>query len=211
MNFTDDLQQGLTPYRQKLNTVLSFLREFAKNPVQGMRQPPDWEWPVLLIFHAAFAAVCGALSGLISFKVAQFFSGLIVYPISTALMIAAATGFFYYTFLFLFQREMPIKKVATLVILANLPNTALYILSGYLPPVTLFGLFVTCLLLIVGLSEHSGVERKKIAQIVGGIFAIFLAFWVINTISSSREKKTIKDLTVPGSLDILEKEMRDSE
>lgn len=211
MNFTNDLQQGLSPYRQKLHAVLYFLRDFVKNPVHGMRNPPDWEWSVLAIFHASVTAICGALSGLIMLHPARFFSGLIVLPISSSLILAMVTGFFYYTFMYVFKREVPLKKIATLVILATLPFTALYTFSGYLPPISIAGLFVTCLLLIVGLTENTQIERKKITKLVGGIFAVFLIFWVYNTISNSREKKSIKDMTVPGSLDILEKEMRDGE
>ena len=43
-------------------------------------------------------------------------------PISSSLILAMVTGFFYYTFMYVFKREVPLKKIATLVILATLPR-----------------------------------------------------------------------------------------
>jgi hypothetical protein len=208
MNFTDDLQQGLSPYRQKVNEVLRFLLEFLKNPVHGMRFPPNWDWQVLLIFNAAAAALCGVISGIASLHPLQVVAGLIVVPILTTFGVAVITGFFYYTFMFIFKTEVSPKKVATIVILAILPYLIIYPLVQFLRPLVVFGIGATCILLVVGFTENTGVERKKIVRLVGGIFSVFLIFWVVTTINESREKKSIKDMTTPGSLDILEKEMR---
>jgi hypothetical protein len=209
MTFTNDLQQGLSPYRQKLNQVLRYMLEFLKNPVQGMRVLPNWDYQVLLIFNASAAAAFGVLAGIVKLNFGQIFAGLIVAPIANTFVALVGMGFFYYTFLFIFKKEVPPKKVLTIVILANLPRLALYPIEAYLPQVTIVSLAATCLLLYVGFVENTEIERKNITRLIGGIFALFLVFWIYNTISVSREKKSIKDMTTPGTLDILEQDMRD--
>lgn len=208
MNFTKDLQQGIHPYRQKFYDVLQFLKRYARNPIEAMRQPPEWEWPMLLWFHGTAAALLGGLSGILSLRIGQFFFGVILYPITTTFIVLIVSGFLYYTFMFGFRHQMVPKKLVTLVILANLPVMVAAMVSHYLPPaVVLLGLPAACLLLIVGLGEHTPVERQKIIRLIGGIFTVFFIFWIYNTISYSKSDKSLKELTVPGTLDILEKEM----
>jgi len=67
----------------------------------------------------------------------------------------------------------------------------------------------TGMLLIVGLTEISQIEKKKVVQLVGGIVALYLAFWIYGAISTSYEKHTVKDFATPESLDILEQELGD--
>lgn len=206
MTFTNDLQQGLSPYRQKVNEVLRYLVEFLKNPVQGMRTPPQWEWQVLLIFNATLAAAFGVLTGIVKFSFAQIFAGLIVSPISNTFIVIVVTGFFYYTFLFFFKREVPPKKLLAIVILANLAPIAFTPIEAYLPQANIVSLTAMTLLLYVGFVENTGIDRKKIGRLLGGLFVVFLVFWIYSTISITQEKKSLKNFTTPGTLDILEQD-----
>jgi hypothetical protein len=209
MTFTRDLQQGMSPYKAQAIECLKVLLKFLKNPVQGVRDLPNWDWATLVVFHTALAAAFGFLGGLISLRLGRVFSGLIIFPISTLFIVAVISGFFYYTFLFIYHRELDFKKLATLVVFANLPNIFLALLAYHVPPISLLGVAATGMLLIVGLTEMSQIEKKKVAQLVGGIVAIYLAFWIYGAISTSYERHTVKDFATPESLDILEQELGD--
>lgn len=211
MTFARDVQQGFSPYRAKLNEAIATLLRFLKNPVQGMRTLPNWDWVVLGCFHAAIAAACGLVSGLITLRISKVISGLIIFPISTTILLLIISGFFYYTFLFVFHKEISFRKLATVVVFANLPNLFLSVGVGYIPPLSLVGMGVSAALLVVGLVEVSHVDRKNITKLVGGLFALYCIFWIYGAISNSQEKRSIKDMATPESLDILEKEMRDEE
>ena len=211
MTFARDVQQGLSPYRAKLNDCAATLIRYLRNPVQAMRTLPDWDWLQLGAFHAAIAAVCGVISGLITLRISKTISGLIVFPISTTILIMIVSGFFYYTFLFVFNRELSFRKLVTVVVFANLPNLVLSIAIGYLPPLALVSMGVASALLIVGLVELTNIGRKSVMKLVGLLFGLYCIFWIYGVISSSREKNSIKDMATPESLDILEKEMRTDE
>lgn len=211
MTFARDVQQGLSPYRAKLNDCVATLIRYLRNPVQAMRTLPDWDWIQLGAFHGAIAATCGLVSGLVTLRFAKIFSGIILFPISTTFLVMIASGFFYYTFLFVFHREMSFRKLVTVVVFANIPNLVLSIAAGYLPPMALVSMGVSSALLIVGLVEITNISRKSIVKLVGLLFGLYCIFWVYGVISSSQEKNSIKDMATPESLDILEKEMRTDE
>lgn len=208
MTFARDVQQGLSPYRAKLNDCVATLIRYLKNPVQTMRTLPDWDWIQLGAFHGAIAATCGVIAGLVTLRFAKIFSGLILFPISTSILVMIVSGFFYYTFLFVFNRELSFRRVVTVVVFANIPNLVLSIAVGYLPPLSILAVGVSSALLIVGLVEVSNVSRKSIMKLVGLLFGLYCVFWIYGVISSSQEKSSIKDMATPESLDILEKEMR---
>ncbi len=211
MTFARDVQQGLSPYRAKLNDCVATLFRYLRNPVQAMRTLPDWDWVQLGAFHGAIAATCGVASGLITLRISKTISGLIVFPISTTILVMIVSGFFYYTFLFVFGRELSFRKLVTVVVFANIPNLVLSIAAGYLPPMAIVATGVASSLLIVGLVELTDVGRKSIMKLVGLLFGLYCVFWIYGAISSSREKNSMKDMATPESLDILEKEMRTEE
>lgn len=207
MTFSRDLQQGLSPYKQQALDCLKVLIQFLKNPVAKITQLPDWEWPVLVLFHTSLAAGFGFLGGLLSLRFGRIFSGLIIYPLSSLFIVAIITGFFYYTFLFIYHLEVDIKKLFTTVLFANLPNIFLSILAVYLPPITLVSVLASGLLLIVALAEITQLNKKKITQLVGILVALYFAFWVYGAISSVIDKRSSHEFATPESLDILEKEL----
>jgi hypothetical protein len=207
MSFTEDFKTGVSPYRQKVDDVLHFLFQYLKNPIQAVRQLPDWDWPTLHIFLAACAAIGGFLSGLVAVKFSQVLGGLIVFPITVTVMSWLLTGFFYYSFFFLFQRELQLKALFTLIALSLLPFFAIYIISPILDPLKIIGLSVSAILLGVGLSEMTGIDRKKIFKLIGALYLVYLLFWVFNTINFKKKIQREKNLTIPGSFEKLEEEM----
>ena len=89
--------------RTEVLASLVVLLNFAKNPIQGMKNLPEWTWPRLLILMGGFAALCGVLTGIVNRSFLGIISGLFVYPISTLLMLAILSGLFYYVFYFFFK------------------------------------------------------------------------------------------------------------
>lgn len=211
MNFQHDLQQGMSPYKKQAIECFHTLVGFLKNPVEGIKNLPNWDWPTLVAFHLALSAACGLMGGILSIRLGRIFSGLIVFPLSSLFIAALLTGFFYYTLLFVFHRETDFKKLATLVIFANIPFLFLSIFDYYLTPIVVFAILASGMLLIVGLTELTQLPRRKITQWIGGMMAIYVAFWIYGAISSSYEGRATKDLATPESLDILEEELGTSE
>lgn len=207
MNSSDDnATSPRSPHHQRLMDSLHLLQRYSKNPVQAMRTIPDWDWPTLLFFYMGFAAICGALGGLMSRHLLQIIPGIIIFPISSTLGAFVATGFFYYTYIFFFKREIQIRMLFTIVILAVLPILFLSIFSSWLLPLNLVGFFASGLLLVVGLSENTHVERRKIMRLVGGLYVIYVAFWIFSAIHNRTEREDYGKDPTSDAIQILDKE-----
>jgi hypothetical protein len=204
--FTKDLQTGLHPYKERALEVWAFLKAFAKHPVRQMQNLPNWDWSTLIAFYTLLAAVSGLLSGIISTKISQIIAGLILFPISANFGAAVLSGFFYYVFLFGFHHEVPIKKIATAVTASMIPFFILYAVSGLLEPAKLLGVASAGALLVIGLSESTAIPRRRIFQIVLGLFVLYFVFWAVNMATWRSENKRYKDLATPDSYKQLEKE-----
>lgn len=211
MSLSDDIQdtlkQGLSPFQKQLKEVLEYLISYVKNPIHAMRKLPNWDWNTLLIVFTAAAATCGVIAGVVSFRISQIFVGLIFFPISACAGAMILSAFLYYTFLFLFRVEMSLRLLFTIVTLALLPFFALYTFSSLLEPLNLIGFAATGFMLIVGLSEHSHIERKKIIQLVLGLYVFYFLFWGINLVRWQNEKQKLKVPVTPESYDQLKKEL----
>ena len=105
--------------------------------------------------------------------------------------------------------EVNYQKVFHIVVFANLPFMALYILAGLIPPIKILGFLITSLLLIVGLVENFQAPKRPVIKVVGGLFAIYLVFWVVQMINLAGEKDKVKSLATPESLKILEQELEE--
>jgi len=184
------------------------LLQFVKNPIEGMRHLPNWDWPFMLVCQAIAAAVAGVAAGIVSGSIARLFTGLIFVPISNALVTAVLSGFFYYTFSFVFQQPTSFQRIYLNLVFAQLPSLVLFAISPILPPLALLGPAATGLLLLVGLVDNLGLDRRKITRLLLGMYAVFVIFWIFNTISQRRSVEAFRDRATPESLDILEREMK---
>ncbi len=202
-----DFQEIPPPPPDHVREALDFLKRYLKNPVSTMSALPNWEWPMLLGFYASLAGICGLSGGILSRHISHIISGAIIFPISATVGAFVATGVIYYTFTFFFHREIEIKKLFTIVILALLPFLALSILSNWLLPLNLLGFFISGILLVVGLSENTQVDRRRIFKLVGAIYLVYVAFWIFNSISMRTEKEKYKDLASPDAIETIKKEM----
>lgn len=206
-DFTQDLKDGLSPFKKQFQQVLNYLKNYLKNPVEAIRHPPNWDWNTLIIVYTGAAATCGVLAGVISFRITQILVGLIFFPISACVGAIILSAFFYYTFLFFFRYELSLRLIFTIVTLSLLPFFALYTFSVLIEPLKLIGFAATGFLLIVGFAENSPVDRKKLIQIIVGLYIFYFIFWGMNMIRWRTETKNLKDLATPESYDQLKKEL----
>ncbi|OFZ12780.1 MAG: hypothetical protein A2Z20_06980 [Bdellovibrionales bacterium RBG_16_40_8] len=191
---------------KRIHDVINTLRNFLLNPLQNIAQLPDWDWPTLLAFYISMAMACGALAGIISLKITQFIAGLIFFPISAIVGSFILAGFFYYTFTFFFHREIAFKNIFTIVAFSLIPFFVVYTFSAIIPPIQLIGFAASGILLTVGLSAQTHIDRKKIIKLVGSIYLLYFIFWVFSMISWQSENKYLKDLATPESLEKLKSE-----
>jgi hypothetical protein len=207
MSYTED--KSTTPPRsrhhQRAMDSLHLLQRYVKNPVQAMRELPDWDWSTLLFFFMSVAAICGFLGAIVSRHLLAIIPGIIVLPISSTLAAFCVTGFFYYTYAFFFHREIALKTLFTIVALASLPVLVTLIFSSWLIPLNLVGFLASGMLLVVGLTENTHVDRRKLMKLVGAIYLVYVVFWVVSTIRTHSEREEYKDPT-SNAVEILEKE-----
>lgn len=174
-----------------------------------MRNLPHWDWPFMLVCQAIAAAAAGVLSGVVARSFGGIFAGLIFVPITNALLTAVLSGFFYYTFAYVYNQPQNYQHIYTHLIFAQLPALAVFILVPALAPLALFEPLVAGLLLYVGFVSNLNIDKKKLAKLLMGLYALFFVFWIINSISSKNQTEAFRGKATPESLDILEKEIKD--
>ena len=60
---------------------------------------------------------------------------------------------------------------------------------SFFPPADIFGLGMEALLLIVGLTENFGLEKKKSLRLVGIVFAMLFALWLMERVSGLQAER----------------------
>lgn len=189
--------------------AFTYAQRFLKNPMQAIRKPPRWHWPSLLIFQGATSAAAGALTGFVALSFVQILIGFLLIPFSALITTVIVSGLIYYFTLFAFNRELDFRGIFTLVYLAGLPLLASHIVSPLLPPSTLLGISISCVLLLVGLVDHFHLPRKPMVRLIGGLFMVYLLFWVIQWVRTNQRQETFYREASPQSLKILEEEFKE--
>lgn len=194
--------------RSRLKEAVFALPHFFRNPVQGMRQLPDWDWATILILQGLFAAACAALGNLIEHKILRMFMGLFIAPIANYLVLAIIAGFFFYTLMFFFQREAPFKQVYTHILFASIPSMLVIMISGLIPQLTIFGIAASLYLLHVSFADHFQLERKKVKYFFIALMGICTFFWLIQVVKLTSRQEDLRHKATPESLDILENDFK---
>lgn len=197
--------------RAKLREAVLVLPHFFKNPVQGMRTIPQWDWPTILILQSAFAAGCAVLTSAMARSYLGVITGLIVGPMTQLSIVFICAGFFYYVIFFFFKREVPYRQVYLTLVFASIPALVMNILSPILPVAEVLGVAASLLLLYVAFVDTFYLERVKARNLLAAIMAIYLAGWVTQMLQSRKASKSMHLKATPASLDILEKEFKDED
>ncbi len=194
--------------RAKLKEGILVLPHFAKNPVQAMRTLPDWDWPTMLILQAALAAMCAVVGNLLERDLFGMVTGLILAPIASVVVLAVGSGFFYYTFLFFFKREIPFRQIYLHLIFASVPVKIVSMAVPIIPPVILIGVAAAMYLLFIGFTDNFHLERAKIKKLLIGLGVIYGLFWATQFISYAKKYERMRLKATPESIEILENELK---
>lgn len=201
------MQLNWTHIRGRLQEALLALPHFFKNPVQGMRNLPNWDWPEILILQGAFAAICAILTSAIGHNYLGIVVGIVIGPLTLFLLSSISSGFFYYVFLFYFKKEIPYRQIYINVMFAAVPALILNIISPLLPPALLLGIATSLLLFYVGCIDNFALEPVKIRKLLAIIMVTYAVLWVAQMIGKSTRHERLREKATPESLDILEKEL----
>ncbi len=195
--------------KAKLREAILVLPHFFRNPVEGMRTLPDWEWPETLILQAIFAAGVAFISNLLDRDILGAITGLIIAPISFIALTAVGSGVFFYLFKFYFHREVEFRMLYIHMLFAAIPTMLVSIVAFMLPPVLLIGAFATALLLYVGFVSNFQLPQRKLRNVLISFFAAYAIFWAFTLIGNNNRHKSMRMKATPESLDILEKELNE--
>lgn len=163
-----------------LRETWSSLSRFVRHPFEEIARLPSWSWQQALLLQWAASVVSGVLAGLLPFSLWKILQGAVLFPMATIGMAALLAVYLYYYFQVFENRIVPYHRLFHLVVLANLPFLAVRILSSWLSFFDLLGLLATALLLIVGLTENFGVEKKRSIRVIGLAFGLLFIMWLSN-------------------------------
>lgn len=196
-----------TLIRARLKEAILVLPHFFRNPVQGMRTLPAWDWPTILILQSAFAAICTMLAQAVARSIFGVITGLIVGPIVQLSIVAIGAGFFYYVFFFWFRREIPYRQIYITLVFAAIPAMIVNILHPLLAPAPILGVIASMALLFVGFVDNFYLDRVKIRNLLAALTIIYAACWAVQMVGTTKATKRQHMRATPESLDILEKEL----
>jgi hypothetical protein len=196
-------------FRSSVEQAFRTLPHFLKNPIEGMKNLPDWDWPTLITLQAAFAAACGMMMQLVQHHIIAAILAFIIDPIVGNVVNLILSGFFFYTFMFFFKRHIPFRTIYTHLLFASIPVFLVTILSPFVPLVGLVGLGAACILLILGFSYNFQLPIYKVRNLIIGIFLLYAFMMAFQLVSLRGGKENLRIRATPESLDILEKELKD--
>ncbi len=194
--------------KRELDKLLEFVLFFVRHPIEGMRRLPDWHWSTLLSLQIGISVICGAMSGLLPPRFTSFFIGIFLYPIISFGQVGLLAVFLVFYFSVRHSVFLEHRRLASIVVLANVPYTIMHIFASVLPPLQLIGFAGTCLLLIVGMSEHFHIERRKLTRLMTGLFVAFACLWAITQYRASNQPDSFERKSIPKPVDVLESELK---
>lgn len=175
--------------RASVSTLINYIRQ----PVQEIRNLPDWQWPELIVTQIAITAPCGILSGIVSRSPFSIFTGAFTLPILTLIYTAAFCLFFYFTFQIFARKTVSFRQLYTLIFFANIPFYVFQIFQSVLPPMTLIGLAFTAFIMSVGFVENFKLEKKMVLRLIGTLYFLFFLVWGIAKYDSIKSEKSFRE------------------
>jgi hypothetical protein len=195
-------------FKEVFLQALLALPRFLKNPIHGMRDLPEWDWPVLIALQAALGLVCGLLAAILSRSLIMIITSIFIAPLSSLAVNFIFSGFFYYTFLFVFRQEVNFKLIFTHLLFASIPVLLCNIVAPLIPPIGFLGVAASALLLYVGFRENVHADEKKLRVLLIGLVVFYLLTVIAQMIRFHHPNSDLKIRATPESIDILEKELQ---
>lgn len=181
-----DVTNSTKSHQETAKEVLTFLGNYLKHPIEKIKTLPDWKWTVLIVTLIAVSMVSGVLTGLVPPNFFRIAGGIIISPIVGVATTFIGSLFVYYYFQVFEKRTCSMRKIFTLILLANIPFFIFQVGSEIIPPITLVGFAFTSMLMAVGLTENFQMEKRRAIRLVSIIFAIVFLLWLWNRIDISR-------------------------
>lgn len=175
-----------SPYTETAKEVFHYILKYLRHPIEKIKVLPDWNWTVLFITVVILSMASGVLSGLVPPNFFRLMGGIIISPIVGIVTTSIGSLFIYYYFQVFEKRTCSLRKIFTLILLANIPFFIFQIASELIPPITLVGFAFTALLLAVGLTENFQMEKRRALRLVSILLAIVFILWLWNRIDISR-------------------------
>lgn len=160
-----------------------------------------------MALQAVIGLSCGLLSAILSRSILMIISSIIVAPLAAVIVSFILSGFFYYTFLFFFKREVGFRVVYTHILFASIPVLLTNIAAPLIPFIGLLGVAAAAFLLYTGFVANAGVNEKKLRILLIGLVAIYTIMVAIQTIRFHEPDSRLGPRATPESIDILEQEM----
>ena len=208
MDNTPEREYDWNQLRLSLQHAVRMLPHFLKNPIDGMRQLPDWDWPTLLILEAAMAALFGCLKDIVAHHYLGAIVSIFVFPVVALSVTAVLAGFFFYTFMFFFKRHAQFRRIFTILLYGSIPVFAIYVLVPIVDLIQLVGVAAAGALVMVGFISNFDLPPKKVRNLILGMFIAYAALLIFQTLSWHGSKERFRERATPESLDILEKELK---
>src|SRR4051812_44985015 len=87
--------------KSRAREVFLFLPLFLKNPIEGIKRVPSWDWPTVLILEILIAAATSILGGIVAKHWLAVLGGVILGPVVGLVITFILAGLLYYAFLFI--------------------------------------------------------------------------------------------------------------
>lgn len=163
----------------QIKQTLSILHRFARQPFEEIGNLPEWGLKQLMLAQLATAALSGVLAGLMGFGLWRILQGLVVFPVFAVILNLLLSCFLYYFFQIFERKTVSFLRLQVLVYFASLPFFLFHIAAYVFVISDLFGLAMTGMLLIIGLTENFQLEKNRSFRLIGLVFGLLLVFWVI--------------------------------
>ncbi|MBY0313980.1 MAG: hypothetical protein K2Q26_00545 [Bdellovibrionales bacterium] len=190
--------------RKDINFLKDYLPKYFSHPIQEIKTAPQIDIEIMVITLFALNLIVGILRSFYSLSWLGFLANVIITPIFGCVMLLLVSLFTYYVLQFWLQKVFPFLHIVSIFFFAYLPGSLFFIASIYYPPLFIFGLILSCVLLTIGLTENLKIEKKMVLTAVSVSFFLCFLFWIYNFIFlQSGELR-------PKSLDELESEIQES-
>jgi hypothetical protein len=177
----------MTTASNHLRDLPIVVARMLRDPLGTVRRSLDFTWPLIFVLLGLSALVSGAIAGAITHNYFDFLIGLFIFPL-TSVISSIVFGFFVYYFFSLFKSTfLDFRRLMSLISVALVPYFLFHSVSSYLAPIDLMGFAFTCVLLIVGLVEQFGLDKRLCARLVVGLAVVFFIVWTISQIRTSAQ------------------------
>ncbi len=184
------------------------LPNFFKNPVQGMRSLPDWQWSEILILQAIFVISCSTLANLLQRDLLGLITGIFISPLTALVFSTVGTAFFFYLFKFASHRDLSFRLIYMHLLFASIPLMVVTVIAHLLPPAMIIGAIASAALLYIGFVANFKLPEKHVRNVIAALLAIYTVYWLLVLINNTRSHKSMRLRATPESLDILERELK---